>query len=98
MLRVLKITSSLNGAKAIDGLKGEVASPGELRPSTAGCRFGAETYQRCTLPEAPKMLSPGWIWPFGWAGVFELQAKVGLATSAASSREIGCDGARRCLQ
>lgn len=96
LLRVLKITSSLNGAKAIDGLMGEIASPGE--PSTAGYRFGAATYQRCVLPEALRMLSLGWTLPVGRVGVFKFQAKAGLATSAASSSEIGCDGACYCLQ
>lgn len=75
---------------------GEIASPGE--PSTAGYRFGAVTYQGCVLPEAPRMLSLGWTLPVGRVGVFKFQAKADLATSIASSREIGCGGARHYLQ
>lgn len=45
LLRVVKTPSSLNGAKAIDGRTGDIASPGELCPSTTGHRFGAVTYQ-----------------------------------------------------
>jgi len=44
------------------------------------------------------MLGLGWTWPAGRVGKFELQVKAGLAISAASCREIGCDGARHHLQ
>lgn len=85
MLRVLKTPSSLNGAEAVDGLTGGIASPEERCPSTTGHRFGAATYQGA---------GPC---PLAWLACSQRRQRRAWTPRAASSRETGCDGAQHRL-